>query len=240
MTDRASLRSAERTRLSRELIVRTAAAEVEEHGLQALTMRSLGRALGVEAMAVYYYVNGREDLLDAIVERLVKDVRVPPEVAIGPRDGWQSYLQALAREIRQLAVDHPQAFPLVATRHPAAPWLRPPLRSLDLAEDFLDAMLRRGLNDDQAIYVYRVFTSFLLGHLLLEVAVAGAALGPVEEPLDEGDPADDPGPGEATLPAHPTIERLEEKLRHYDPEADFDRAVEAMLDRLDIEISQRQ
>ncbi len=107
-------------------------------------MRGLGQALGVEAMSIYHHVNGREDLLDAMVDALVGEVRVDPDVALGPSDGWQAYLQALARSTRALAVAHPQVFPLIATRHPAAPWLRPPLRSLDLVEDFLSAMTSRG------------------------------------------------------------------------------------------------
>src|SRR3712207_8247132 len=31
---------------------------------------------------------------------------------------WQGYLQGLAHAVRRIAVDHPAAFPLVATRHP--------------------------------------------------------------------------------------------------------------------------
>ena len=41
-------------------------------------------------------------------------------------EGWQAYLQWLAHGVRSLARDHPKVFPLIATRHPAAPWLRPP------------------------------------------------------------------------------------------------------------------
>src|SRR3712207_7852932 len=55
---------------------------------------------------------------------------------------WQGYLQGLAHAVRRIAIEHPAAFPLVATRHPAAPWLRPPLRSLELVEDFLSTLSR--------------------------------------------------------------------------------------------------
>lgn len=162
--------------------MQTAVAQIDRDGAQTLTMRGLGNALGVEAMALYHYVQGREDLLDSVVEHLTADVRLDPNEEIGPQDAWQGYLQVLAHRVRRVAVEHPNAFPLMATRHPATPWLRPPLRSLDVVEDFLDAMLTRGLTDDQTIHVYRVFTSFLLGHLLLEVAAQGAETGPVEEP----------------------------------------------------------
>jgi TetR/AcrR family tetracycline transcriptional repressor len=54
-----------------------------------------------------------------------------------PTNGWQAYLQWLAHGVRALAREHPNVFPLIAARHPAAPWLRPPLRSLRVVEDFL-------------------------------------------------------------------------------------------------------
>ena len=94
--------------------------------------------LGVEAMSLYRYVNGREDLLEGIVDHMVPQLHLgtgPHE--LGPADGWQTYLQWLAHGARALARDHPRVFPLIATRHPAAPWIRPPLRSLRLVEDFL-------------------------------------------------------------------------------------------------------
>ena len=235
-----STQGSRRQTLTREVIIEAAAGLIESDGLAALTMRSLGRALGVEAMAIYYHVNGREDLLDAVVDHLVSTARVDPEVKLGPSDGWQGYLQVLAHAVRALALEHPQAFPLVATRHPAAPWLRPPLRSLDMVEDFLRAMLARGLEEDAAVHVYRVFTSFLLGHLLLEVAVQGAEMAPVGEPLDEGDPHAEPADQDnEALQRHPTIRRLQNWLFEPDVDgsAEFAAALESLLNRLDCDVA---
>jgi AcrR family transcriptional regulator len=237
MPDRARDRGRE-PRLSRDLIVRAAVEYVDERGLPSLTMRSLGQRLGVEAMSIYHHVNGREDLLDAMVEQLVAEVRVDPTTTLGPTDGWQAYLQLLARSVHDLATAHPMVFPLVATRHPAASWLRPPLRSLAVVEDFLVAMTSRGLDDDAAVHVYKVFTSFLLGHLLLEVASAGAPTGPVEEPLDEGGSSVTNEGAELDLTDYPTVLRLRPELTRDDAGAQFERALEAVLDRLDLELSQ--
>src|SRR5919112_6165499 len=117
--------------LSRERIILTAIDFVDKHGLTALTMRRLGRELGVEAMSLYRYVNGREDLLEGMVDRMVAKLHLrPDEEQLEPANGWQAYLQWLAHGVRGLAREHPNVFPLIATRHPAAPWLRPPLRGL--------------------------------------------------------------------------------------------------------------
>ena len=143
-------------------------------------MRRLGAILGVEAMSLYRYVPGREQLLDAVVERIVDDMAADPDVLDRPEHGWQDYLQRLAHGIRRVALTHPKAFPLVASRPAEAPWLRPPLRSLRWVEAFLDGLGDEGFSDAAAVEAYRAFTSFLLGHLLLEVAALGADLGPLD------------------------------------------------------------
>lgn len=225
-------------RLNRELIVDQAVAIIDDSGPGALTMRRLGQDLGAEAMSVYRYVNGREALLEAVVDRLVGELRVDPGGEMDPMDGWQAFLQWMAHEVRRLALEHPNAFPLIATRHPAAPWLRPPLRSLRVVQEFLDGLTSRGFTDDQAVAAYRSFTSFLLGHLLLESATLGASTAPVEEPLNEGS-ADIPN-GDVDVDAadYPTVWRLRGKLSEDHTEAEFEKALEALLERMDLELSQ--
>ena len=234
-----SVARAAREPLTRRTILLEAIAAIDEHGLASLTMRSLGARLGVEAMALYRYVNGREDLLEGVVDLLVDGIRVSPEQRIGPADGWQAYLQWLAHAVRQVALDHPALFPLVATRHPAAPWLRPPLRSLRVVEEFLVALTQRGFSDAHAVEAYRVFTSFLLGHLLLEVSAAGVETGPADEALDEGD-AEVPSParGATEVSDYPTLARTADLLAKDHTQAEFEAALEALLDRLDMLVSQ--
>jgi TetR/AcrR family transcriptional regulator, tetracycline repressor protein len=227
----------ERAALTRDTVVSSAIAFADQYGLQTLSMRQLGRLLGVEAMSLYNHVNGREDLLEAMVAHVVDEVRIPPLEQVGPVDGWQGFLQHVAHAIRGIAVDHPKLFPLIATRPPAAPWLRPPLRSLPLVEDFLDGLEHRGLTEDSAVYVYKAFTGFLLGHLLLEVAQAGVPTAPPEEPLDEGG-ADVPNTDQQlSLDDFPTLRRLGTRLRHHDAQAEFEVALESLLMRLDRELS---
>jgi TetR/AcrR family transcriptional regulator, tetracycline repressor protein len=234
-----SLRHAVRGSLTREVILSAAIEFVDTFGLPALTMRALGRHLGVEAMALYRYVNGREDLLEGVVDRLVAELRVDAATQdLGPVDGWQGYLQWLARAVRRLARQHPGIFPLMATRHPAAPWLRPPLRSLEVVEDFLDALISRGFTDDAAVAAYRSFSSFLLGHLLLEAAALGAQTSPPEEPLDEGAAEVPNADADLDLHAFPHVERLEQLLSQDHADAEFEQSLEDLLDRLDRTVAQ--
>lgn len=218
------LPSSARMPLSRERIVAAAIAFIDENGLPGLTMRRLGEVLGVEAMSLYRYVPGREDLLDAVVESIIEQMRDDDDVIEAPEDGWQDFLQRLAHGVRRVALAHPKAFPLVASRPPEAPWLRPPLRSLEWVERFLGGLEQEGFDDAAAVGAYRAFTSFLLGHLLLEVATHGADVGPLD--VLEGD--QEPG----GLQEYPTVRRLRPALSEDHAGVEFEEALEELCNRL--------
>ncbi|HVK45334.1 MAG TPA: TetR family transcriptional regulator, partial [Micropruina sp.] len=152
--------------LSRDVIVACAMRSIDAHGTQGLSMRRLAQELGVEAMSLYRYVTGREDILEAVVASLLGGVNDSLDDQLSQT--WQGYLQSLAHTVRTLALEHSRVFPLVATRHPAAPWLRPPLRSIEVVEHFLSTLKGFGFTDEQVVGIYRAFSSFLLGQLLLE------------------------------------------------------------------------
>ena len=221
--------------LDREVIVQAALASIDRRGAQGLTMRGLAHDLGVEAMSLYRYVAGREDLLEAIVTLLLEDLSNVDE-QLGQT--WQGYLQGLAHAVRKIAVEHPAAFPLVATRHPAAPWLRPPLRSLELVEDFLSTLSGFGLTDEQVVNTYQAFSGFLLGNLLLEAAVRGAETSPVEEPLDEGGATVPSRDGRVDLSQSPTVARFRPLLSKDRSAEEFETSLETLLDRLEMELTQ--
>jgi len=223
-------------RLSRELVVETALAQIDRTGLQGLSMRSLAQELGVEAMSLYRYVHGKEDLLEGVVASLMSDLVAHLEEAEGGH--WQEFLQAVALAVRRIATDHPRAFPLVATRHPAAPWLRPPLRSVEVVDTFLRALTRSGFTDALAVDAYRAFSSFLLGQLLLQSVVQGAETGPAEEALDEGGAVVPEGDGRVSLDAVPEVRRLRSLLSEDRSDEEFEIALEALLDRLARSVSQ--
>ncbi len=212
--------------LDRHRIVSTAVAYIDEHGLPKLSMRKLGKELGVEAMALYRYVPAREDLLDGVVDMVVDELYADPDVYLEPRHGWSDYLQRLAHGVRRIALAHPAIFPLVATRPPAAPWVRPPLRSLRWVESFLSALTTHGFTDDQAVVAYRAYSSFLLGHLLLEVAQRGVAINAID------DPDGNPDASRHGLAGYPLIVRLEPELSQDETVAEFEESLENLINRL--------
>lgn len=212
--------------LSRDRIVTAAVEFIDDEGLPGLTMRRLGQRLGVEAMSLYRYVPGREDLLDAVVEHIIARMQADEDVHSTPENGWQDFLMRLAHGVRRVALAHPKVFPLVASRPAEAPWLRPPLRSLEWVETFLDGLEDEGFSDIAAVAAYRAFTSFLLGHLLLEVAVLGADVGPLDVIEEETEP------GRDELEAYPAVKRLRPMLSEDHSAVEFEEALEELLNRM--------
>ncbi len=163
----------ERSRLSRLDVLHAAVALIDTEGVGRLTMRRLGAALGVEAMALYRYFPSRQVLLDALVESVVSEVATDPSSQMVPDDDWTDYLDRLAHGIRRMALTHPRVFPLVATHPTQAPWIRPPIRSLRWVNSFLEGLQDHHFPPPAAVSAYKQFSTFLLGHLLLEVAALG-------------------------------------------------------------------
>ncbi|OBK89237.1 TetR family transcriptional regulator [Mycolicibacter heraklionensis] len=222
------------SQLSRDGILEMAIDFIDRQGLSKLTMRALGAACGVEAMALYRYVHGRGDLLSGVVDHIIDRLYADQLAARRQEDGWQDYLMRLAHGVRQIALDHPEVFPLVATQAPEAPWVRPPLRSLRWMESFLDTLISYGFDDAAAVAAYRSYTTFLIGHLLLEVSARGAELHPDEALLD------DRGERSARdLTDYPHLLRLQSMLSQDRSTAEFEEALEAMLDRLELLLARR-
>src|SRR5690242_2317187 len=77
--------------LSRDRILEAALELVDEHGLDALTMRKLGRELGFEAMSLYNYVASKEDVIDGMLELVLAETELPRTA-----DDWASTVRETA------------------------------------------------------------------------------------------------------------------------------------------------
>lgn len=210
-----------RQRLSRDDVVRGAVAYIDEHGIQALTMRRLGASLGVEAMALYRHVDGRDELVAAVVHQVIDDLFNDTLMTAEPIS-WEDHIQHVANALRNLALEHPKIFPLITAHPPEAPWLRPPLRSLRWVDHFLASLQDFGFSDSAAVDAYKAFTSFLLGALLLRVAALGVAISPEDAPTVE----------ETSLDKYPTLQRLRSELAEDHSQREFDAGLDSLIERI--------
>ncbi|GAA1435714.1 TetR/AcrR family transcriptional regulator C-terminal domain-containing protein [Microlunatus lacustris] len=210
--------------LDRALILREAVRFIDAHGRDRLTMRRLGAVLGVEAMALYRYVPGRDQLLDGVVETVMDELHGLTLERERP-GSWQGFLHQAAHGVRTTALRHPRIFPLVATRPAAAPWLRPPLRSLRWVEAFLHELRRYGFSSHASIVVYRAFSTFLLGHLLLESATH------VDDPRSDAAAARGPAPADG-LAAYPLVAELAPELARDTFDEEFEHALARLVEEI--------
>src|SRR6476660_5515798 len=91
-----------KTRLSRDIVLAKALALVDAEGLEALTMRRLGQALGRDPMSLYRYAENRAALLDGVSELVFEELEIFPETG-----DWQAQLRRFAHSLRELALRHP-------------------------------------------------------------------------------------------------------------------------------------
>jgi AcrR family transcriptional regulator len=105
-----------RAPLNRERILRTAIELADEDGIEALTMRRLGRRLGVEAMSLYNHVTDKDDLLDGMVELITSEFEVPTGVP-----DWKSSIRSGARSAHNVLLGHPWASGVIESRARSGP-----------------------------------------------------------------------------------------------------------------------
>ena len=94
--------------LTREQVVEAALALADADGLEALTMPTLARRLQCGVMTIYGYIDSREDLLDAIAQRPLRDLRLPRPLP-GSAEG---ILVSWGRALRLNLIAHP-SLPLI-------------------------------------------------------------------------------------------------------------------------------
>jgi len=95
--------------LTRGRVLSAAHALIERDGLAAFSIRGLGARLGCEPMSVYHYFPSKAHLLDALVDRALAGVTVPPPGA-DPEDR----LRQMCREYRAMARRQPKLYQLIA------------------------------------------------------------------------------------------------------------------------------
>jgi len=157
-------------KLSRPAILAAAITLIDRDGPEALTMRSLAGALGVEAMSLYRHVDSKEALLDGVAEQLMSEIE--PR---GISSDWAEAVRGFASSVRGLAREHPQAFTLLGMRAlDSASALQP-------VEDLLASLRAGGFTPARAVAAYRVIAAYTRGYALSEVAgfaLDEASLGP--------------------------------------------------------------
>ena len=163
--------------LTREGIVARALEIGSAEGLQAVSLRRLAADLGVTPMALYRHVRDKQDLVNAMTEKVLEGMDV--KKGIRPSMTWTERMRRAADNYKRQLEERPLALPLsiaYAGDGPPEFWR--------MTEDLLEILLSAGFKRRQALVMIRVLSNLLAGYLLLlRQGSAQADLGPHEVEL---------------------------------------------------------
>ncbi len=141
-----------RAPLDKESVIRAAVKLADEGGLEALSMRKLGHALGVEGMALYHHFAKKEALIDGMIDSVHGEISVPTiadDWRVAMRERAMSALNALAR--------HPWAAPIMESRQNPGP------ASMQLIEATIKRLLNAGFNIQMVAHIISVLDAYTIG-----------------------------------------------------------------------------
>lgn len=151
----------ERTALTRDRVIEAALALADEGGLEALSMRRIGKALGVEGMALYNHVANKDDILDGIVERVLAEIPNP-----SAEGAWKDEMRQRAVTARQLFLSHPWAIGLLEARYANSSPTR-----LGYFDAVLGCLRVAGFSPTLSMRAFSTIDSFLYGSVVQELSL---------------------------------------------------------------------
>jgi AcrR family transcriptional regulator len=110
-------RGAARPALSREAIIDAALAVMDREGVDGLSMRKVGEALGTGAASLYWHVRNKEELLQLVFERVSASLPLP----VPDPSRWQHQVKDVARRMRRLFAEHRDFARISLGRVPVGP-----------------------------------------------------------------------------------------------------------------------
>ncbi len=169
-----------RTPLSRERVLHAAIAVADQVGLESLTMRRLGRHLGVEAMSLYKHVASKDEILDGIVDIVVSEIDLPSTEA-----DWKTAMRQRAVSARQVLASHPWAIGMMESRAAMGP------AAMRYTDAVIGSLRAGGFSVEMTAHAFLLLDSYIYGFVVQETSF------PFDTTEETAEPA------EAILQTHP-------------------------------------
>ncbi|HWJ82818.1 MAG TPA: TetR/AcrR family transcriptional regulator [Nocardioides sp.] len=168
---------APKERLTRDRIVDAALDQMREHGYEAVSMRSIARALDTGPASLYAHVANREQLDQLLVERVTRLVPIPEP----DPERWDEQLRTMLLDLLEVYRAHPGVARATMGMIPTEP------ASLRAAEALATLCRVGGIDDQHTAWALDMFSLYIGAvaveeDIWIERAKAAAAAG---ETLDE-------------------------------------------------------
>jgi AcrR family transcriptional regulator len=150
-----------RPRLSRERVLQAALSVADSGGLGSLTIRSLAQELGVKPMSVYYHVDGKDEILAALVDLVFAEIRLPE-----PGGEWRREMRVRALSAREVLRRHSWAIGLLESRRNPGP------ANLRHHDTVIATLRAAGFSPELTAHAYALLDSYVYGFALQEATLA--------------------------------------------------------------------
>jgi TetR/AcrR family tetracycline transcriptional repressor len=141
--------------LNAEQIVAAAVEILHEHGLDAVSMRSVAGRLGVTPPPVYARVGNKDALLDAIAEHFLADLAP----ALDRGEPWQDYARRWTQQMRKRLTEASDSRLFLQLKRPTY---------LEATRPLLKCMRRDGMSTDRAVRACRLLTWATVGFVAMD------------------------------------------------------------------------
>lgn len=122
-------------------------------------MRTLGRALGFEAMSLYKYIANKDDLLGGILDLVLAESEAP-----SPAKPWDTAIRESAISVHDALQRHPWACALLMSPHGFRP------ERVQYMDSLLGRLRGAGFTAEATYYVYHVLDGHIFGFSLWETS----------------------------------------------------------------------
>ncbi|HEY5168550.1 MAG TPA: TetR family transcriptional regulator [Thermoleophilia bacterium] len=162
--------------LTREKIIEKALELLDAEGVEGLSMRRLGEALGVEAMALYHHFPSKDAILDGVSTRIVEETGPALPRAAATSD-WKAVLLSGPAAAARAMVAHPKAGWLFLGRQFNT------TASLQMLETPLEVLYTAGFRGQELVDAAHAYFAYGAGWFFLASGQGGSWSGPSDEAI---------------------------------------------------------
>jgi TetR/AcrR family tetracycline transcriptional repressor len=149
--------------ISRKRVAEVALELVDRDGIEALNVRALGKALGVNGASLYHHYQGKDEILEDVAKLVLSEVDFP-----GGTSDWKDNEVQIGLAYRAALLAHPNIVPLMLQQHP---W---PSRVVAYSQ-LLNRMADDGVPTKDLLWVLQAIEGFVIGAVLMSLAESDIA-----------------------------------------------------------------
>lgn len=157
--------------LTREIIVAKAIKLIDAEGVDGLSMRRLGEALEVEAMAMYHYFPNKDAILDAVAAAIIEETG-PALPLDDPNADWKTIMLSGPASAGRALEAHPKAGWLFLGRQYTT------AQSLQMLESPLQILASAGFEGQALVDAAHAVFAYTAGWYILASGDGGTWSGP--------------------------------------------------------------